>query len=236
LPAQRNAGATKARAASPDDSTRERVMRAATSLFAERGFNGTGIRDIATAAELTTSTLYHYMSNKDDLLVEIMLATTQPLRDAATNIVEDLKDPAARLAAIVEAHVWAHASDRLPMLVADTELRSLSGERLKRVVRLRDDYEGIWKSVIRSGLKQDVFETAQPDLAARALLQMATGVSHWYSPGGSLQLEQLCHEHADWALAMLRARHAKRLIRCADLSLPAPSHYLTNAASKSQLK
>lgn len=201
-------------------------MRAAITLFAQRGFNGTGIRDIAAAADLTTSTLYHYMSNKDDLLVEIMLATITPLRSAAARIVADMKDPAACLAAIVEMHVWAHASDQLVMLVADTELRALSGDRLASVVKVRDEYEGVWRSAIRAGVKQKVFEAPQPELAVRALLQMTTGVSHWFSSSGKLRLEQLCHEYADWSLALLRAHQGKRPLHYADLSLPRPNHYL----------
>lgn len=210
----------------PSDDTTQRVMRAAIALFAERGFHGTGIRDIATAAGLTTSTLYHYMSNKDDLLVEIMLATITPLRNAAARIVEEIDDPASAIAAIVEMHVWAHASDTLVMLIADTELRALSGERLNKVVKSRDHYEGVWRSVIRAGVKQKIFEAAQPELTVKALLQMTTGVSHWFSPSGKLQLDQLCHEYADWSLALLRAHRGKRALYYTDLTLPKPDHYL----------
>ncbi len=215
----------------PSDDTTQRVMRAAIKLFAERGFNGTGIRDIAAAAGLTTSTLYHYMSNKDDLLVEIMLATITPLRAAAAQIVEDFADPATCLAAIVEMHVWAHASDPLVMMIADTELRALSGERLSKVVKFRDDYEGVWRSVIRAGAKQKTFEVSRPELVVRALLQMTTGVAHWFSPIGKLRLEQLCHEYADWSLALVRARDGKRPLHYADLSLPKPDHYLRTPQS-----
>lgn len=224
--AARVGSGTRLRSATGDDDTTQRVMRAAIAMFAERGFHGTGIRDIAGAAGLTTSTLYHYMSNKDDLLVEIMLATITPLRDAAARIVASIDDPATCIAAIVEMHVWAHASDPPVMMIADTELRALSGERLKKVVKFRDDYEGVWRSVIRAGVKQHIFEVSQEELASRALLQMTTGVAHWFSPSGKLRLEQLCHEYADWSLALLRARHGKRQLHYADLSLPKPDHYL----------
>jgi AcrR family transcriptional regulator len=202
-------------------------MRAAISLFAERGFNAIGIREIAAAAELRSSTLYYYFRNKDDLLVEIMLSTIRPLRDAGAKIVAEIDDPVRCIAALVESHVWAHASDRMAMLVVDTEVRALSGERLSKVMQLRDEYEGIWRAVVRNGAKQDLFEAPQPEVAARALLQMTTGVSHWFSVGGKLKLEQLCREYADWALGLLRAHAGKQAVRAADLKLPKPGHYLT---------
>ena len=177
MPAPAAPGSAKSRAPVTDDAPRERVMRAAISLFAARGFNAIGIREIAAAAELRSSTLYYYFRNKDDLLVEIMLSTIRPLRDAGARIVAEIDDPVRCLAALVESHVWAHASDRMAMLVVDTEVRALSGERLSKVMQLRDEYEGIWRSVVRNGAKQDLFEAPQPEVAARALLQMTTGVS-----------------------------------------------------------
>jgi AcrR family transcriptional regulator len=207
--------------AKADETTRDRVVRASLELFAEKGFNGTGIRDLAGAAGLTTSTLYHYMANKDDLLVEIMEGAITPLHRAARDILDEMADPVAALATIVEHHVWVHASDRLACIVTDTEVRALSGERLARVLELRDGYEGLWRRAVTAGVAAGGFQAPSPETAARALLQMATGVSHWFSPSGSLSLAQLCHLYADGALGFLRAGATR-----ADLELPAPDHYL----------
>jgi AcrR family transcriptional regulator len=221
------AGAPPRAAKAGDETTRQRVLRSAVRLFAERGFHGTGIRDLAAAAELTTSTLYHYMTNKDDLLVEIMLGTITPLRDAANAIRADVADPAAALCAIVEHHVWAHASDRLATLVTDTELRALADERLRLVLAVRDEYEALWRAAVSDGAHAGIFTAPHPNLSTRALLQMATGVSHWFSPGGQMRLPELCRTYADNALALLRAEGKDgRPIRRDQLSVPASNHYL----------
>lgn len=220
---------SRKRAAKPaDETTRQRVLRSAVRLFAERGFHGTGIRDLAAAAELTTSTLYHYMTNKDDLLVEIMLGTITPLRDAAAAIRAQIADPATALCAIVEHHVWAHASDRLATLVTDTELRALGGERRSAVLAVRDDYEAQWRAAVNAGARAQVFVAPYPELSTRALLQMATGVSHWFSPKGQMKLGELCRTYADNALGLLRAHDAAgRPLRREQLEVPAPNQYLS---------
>jgi len=210
-----------------DETTRQRVVRSAIERFADKGFHGTGIRDLAEAAGLTTSTLYHYMANKDDLLVEIMESAIAPLKRAAEQILETHPDPAVALASIVEHHVWAHASDRLACIVTDTEVRALSGERLDRVMALRDAYEGVWKRAVAAGISAGIFHADAPGVAARALLQMATGVSHWFSPSGSLKLDELCRFYSDGALGFLKARKPDgSALERADLELPAPNHYL----------
>jgi AcrR family transcriptional regulator len=210
-----------------DETTRERVRRAALELFAEKGFNGTGIRDLAGAAGLTTSTLYHYMANKDDLLVEIMVGAIAPLAAAGERIFAEIADPAAALCTLVEHHVWLHATERLACIVSDTEVRALSGERRDQVLALRDGYEGQWRRAVNAGVEAGCFQVEMPGIAARALLQMATGVSHWFSPSGKLRLGQLCRLYSDGALGFLRARSkdGSALTR-SDLELPAPDFYL----------
>ena len=203
------------------------MLRAALELFAAKGFNGTGIRDLAQAADLTTSTLYHYMANKDDLLVEIMTGAIAPLNRAAALILAEIDDPAAAFCAIVEHHVWLHATERLACIVTDTELRALSGERRERMLALRDDYERHWRQAVTAGVKSGSLQAEMPGIAARSLLQMATGVSHWFSPSGSLKLGQLCRLYSDGALGFLRARNADGApLTRADLELPVPNHYL----------
>lgn len=209
-----------------DESTRDRVLRSAIGRFAEKGFHGTGIRDLAEAAGLTTSTLYHYMANKDDLLVEIMEGAIVPLKRAAERILDAHQDPSVALCAIVEHHVWAHASDRLACIVTDTEVRALSGERLQRIMTLRDSYESLWKQAVAAGVSAGCFRTDSPGVSARALLQMATGVSHWFSPAGTLKLEELCRIYSDGALGFLRARKKDgSALERSDLELPAPDRY-----------
>jgi AcrR family transcriptional regulator len=224
----RRVAAAPQRRTRDSEATEDRVRRSALKLFAKKGFNGTGIRDIAEGAGLTTATLYYYMTNKDDLLMEIMLGTIAPLNEAAKRAARDIADPAARLAMIVEQHVWAHATDRLRTLVSDTEVRALSGAHRAKVLALRDDYEAAWRAAVRHGVDEDVFETGHVDVAARALLQMATGVSHWFSARGELSLDSLCRDYSDWALAMLRAHRGRVSVRRADLELPAPTHFLSN--------
>ena len=59
--------------------TGERVRQAALELFAERGFHGTGIRQLAERAGVSSASLYHYLGTKEDLLVALGLLDHEPL-------------------------------------------------------------------------------------------------------------------------------------------------------------
>jgi AcrR family transcriptional regulator len=205
------------------EETSKRVHAAAVKLFAAKGFAATGLRELAGEAKLTPAALYHYMGSKDDLLVEIMRSTIEPLDQAARETVDAIEDPSAKLAALVELHVWVHGSQPKRTLVTDTEVRALHGEQRDYVIGLRDHYEALWRQVLKLGVKGGQFEIAEVRLTATGMLELCTGISHWYQPGGRHDLLDLCAMHADWALGVARAREGDEYVRRADLDLPSPA-------------
>src|ERR671915_2009203 len=59
-------------AAHPRRDRREDILQASLHLFAEKGFHGTSMRDIARSADITEGLIYHYFENKRDLFRAII--------------------------------------------------------------------------------------------------------------------------------------------------------------------
>jgi AcrR family transcriptional regulator len=184
-------------------STGERVHSAALRLFATRGFQATGIRKIAEEAGITVASLYHYLGTKEDLLERMMLQSMTELLTPAQALAESVSDPGERIAGLVDLHVRRHAYEQDLCRVGDTEIRSLSAARRVRVVALRDSYQAIWQETIANGVQSGLFAVPDVKLATFALLQMCTGVAHWYKPHGRLSLNEISAAFVEMALALL---------------------------------
>jgi AcrR family transcriptional regulator len=52
--------------------TRDEILRVALELFTQKGFEGTSVRDIATALGITQSSLYYHFASKDDIVATLM--------------------------------------------------------------------------------------------------------------------------------------------------------------------
>src|SRR5699024_392591 len=127
------------------------------------------------------------------------------LLDSAAAAVEGVTDPARRLTTLVKLHVKTHARMPKETWIVDNEIHVLTPAMRRSVVSLRDEYERLWDDAGSAGVARGVFDTAHPGVTRIALLEMCNGVARWYSPRGSLSLDDLAEHYADMALRALGA-------------------------------
>ncbi|MPY82153.1 MAG: TetR family transcriptional regulator [Actinophytocola sp.] len=185
--------------------TQTRVRKAAIRLFAKKGFHGVGIRELAQAAKVSPASLYHYIGSKEELLADIMWESLERLLSAAMLATTDVTDPQEKLGRLVTLHVIAHAVQAKETAVVDNELRALAPKLRRRVIDKRDTYEQLWAETIEQGVREGVFRPDGDGLARKAVLEMCSGVARWYSPKGTVKLDELASRFTGIALRSLGA-------------------------------
>lgn len=170
-----------------DDATAADLINAAIAVMVEKGYHGTSVRDIATAAGVSVGTLYNHFGSKHDLLVLIM----NRVMDGLVTRTEDAlfragTDPADRLRALVGVHVRGHAERPFESMIGNTELRSLEPAALELVVSKRDAQQRMFDRVVTDGVERGVFTTTDPVNAARFVVSACTAVASWFRPGGAM--------------------------------------------------
>lgn len=196
------------------------IRSAALELFASKGYAATGIRDIARHVGVSTASLYHYMTGKDDLLERMMRDVLLDFLEGAQQISEVIERPEERVAALIQFHVYFHVLRRLETMVLDVELRSLNDSSRGKMIKIRDAYEHIWREAIERGLSDGVFHDIDSRLARLALMEMCTGVNSWFEPTGPSQPQVIAENFANLGLAMLDARRGKQKCVVANMQLP----------------
>jgi AcrR family transcriptional regulator len=186
------------------------IRRAAVSLFAERGFAATGIRDVGRAAGLNSATLYHYASGKEELLAGIMRAGLEELLRTGREAVAYGADPAVQLARLVAAHVANEAVNPLTSRVTDTEVRALTGHNRAEIIALRDEYEALVAGVLSRGVAAGEFHVTDLGVARLALVEMCNGVALWYRPDGRLSVAELQDRFVELAGRLAGSRIVRR--------------------------
>ena len=186
------------------NSTHERILQCALELFAERGFHGTGIRDIAARAGISTANLYHYGS-KEQLLAQIMTTALGRLLKAADLIRETVPDPDQRLDALVRMHVITHALSPQASSVVDDQVSALDEISRAEVVSLRDRYESFYADVVTEGIAAGHYSVPDASAARLGILEMCSGVARWFSPAGRFSALQVADIHVSLVRSLLQA-------------------------------
>jgi AcrR family transcriptional regulator len=121
-------------------STRDRLAVTAARMFAERGYHGTSINDLAGALGIRKSSLYAHINHKADLLADITLAGAAAFH-AALDALPDEAPAGERLELALRAHLGVVRSQLDVATVWLQEWRYLTGEPREVFLAERRRYE-----------------------------------------------------------------------------------------------
>jgi AcrR family transcriptional regulator len=180
----------------------EAIRDAALTLFAERGFRATTMKDVASAVGVRAPSLYNHVRSKDELLTEIMVTTMDELIHGFHRAVATTCDPVEQLRRATEAHVRYHTRHRREAFVGNREIPSLKPGARRMIVNRRREYSMLFRDLIDRGSKEGVFLLSSPRLVAYAILDMGIGLAAWFRPDGPYTEEELAQSYGKFALRL----------------------------------
>ncbi|MDP8910607.1 MAG: TetR/AcrR family transcriptional regulator [Actinomycetota bacterium] len=162
---------------------RDQLARQAARLFAEKGFHGTSMEDLAEAVGVQKPSLYAHVQSKQDLLYETMREGARAFHAALDDLPEDA--PAAeRIRLALRAHLRVVADQLDVATVFVREWRYLEGERREQIVVERRRYEERIRALFREGRDLGELRTDLDDgTAALLVLSAANWAYTWLTPG-----------------------------------------------------
>ena len=185
---------------------REAILDKAAQLFAQMGFNGASVADLATACETSKSLIYHYYPSKEDVLYGVMSSHLDQLVQDVDQVLSRAGTPTELLKALIHNFMrhYIGAADRQKVLL--NELGNLPVDRRKVIV---DKQRGVIDAV------QKLLEAIHPVLAedaamARAETMLLFGMIHWthtwFDPAGPVSAGAFADMALDRILAPIAPR------------------------------
>jgi AcrR family transcriptional regulator len=197
-----------------ETSRRREIEDAASSLFRERGYSGTSVRDIARAVDIQGASLYAHVASKQEVLWSIVERTAARFEAAAEAV--EAADPGAavfgpgvQLVSLVRAHVGVLTDDIERASVFVHEWRALDPGRRDDIARRRDTYEHRFRAAIEAGVEAGAFAPVDPALTAAFILTALNGLVTWYRPDGRLSARAIADVYADLALRAVQVPGGK---------------------------
>jgi AcrR family transcriptional regulator len=178
----------------------EELKRVAGILFYEQGYSATDVRQIADALNMHVSSLYNYISGKEELLYLLMKDGLIEISAGLDAALEGSDDPAEQLNAAVRAHIVHHAHRRHRAWTGHVEVRALTADYLVEIKGMRREYEDRWIELLKRGMEEGKFMRTDPRITAYSLMAIGQALSRWYKPEGRLSAEEIADQVAAIAL------------------------------------
>src|ERR671937_1127983 len=162
---------------------RTELTRAAARLFAEKGYHGTSIGDLAEAMGVQKGSLYAHIQSKADLLWEVAREGAEAFHRALDEVPDEL--PAtAKIRLALRAHLRVVAEQLDVATVFVREWRYLEGERREEILAERRRYEERFRALFREGRELSELRTDLDDASAALLVLSALNWAYtWLTSG-----------------------------------------------------
>ena len=171
------ASSTAPRISARRQATRDRVLEAASEVFAERGFHGATVEDICERAGFTRGAFYSNFSSKDDLVVELSRRHSEALVDRIRRASKRERASADEVLSDVFAALADDSRERWLVLTTEFTLHAIRDAGARRTWaaqqrRVRDELVSVVdEAVSRQGLTLPI----PTDLFVRAAIALAQG-------------------------------------------------------------
>jgi AcrR family transcriptional regulator len=189
---------------SPSLEARERILRAAVRLFAEKGYAAASVADIMDQAETNRALLYYYFEDKHSLYVSVIdegVGRFRRMADAALATPGSYSD---RLAAFVRGH--------LELIWTQTDMARVVHRCLldghQEEVGLVEKFQAVvtrLEQFFRDGIAAGEFRPVDPGITARTFLGPTYVISMWKFTGQEFDREQIGRQITDQLRCGLRA-------------------------------
>lgn len=178
------------------EAKRAAVLRAAVQMFNERGFHQTSLDDVAGRLGVSKPTIYHYLGNKDQVLLECVTIGLGQLIEAAEEARQSKGTGADRLSAFLSRYAQINMDDfgRCVIRTGDEALAPESRTRFRELKRRIDtDLRGL----IADGIADGSVAPCDPKIMAFTIAGALNWPARWHDPAGPENPETLAHAMID---------------------------------------
>jgi AcrR family transcriptional regulator len=173
---------------------RERqLLELAEALFAERGYAGASMDELARRAGVTKPVVYELFGSKDGLFAACVDRSIERLAADISTAVRAQDDPEERLRAGGLAFIRFAAANRVAW-----DLMSMGGSFEQKARAVRSSQAELIRELMAEMARDDV-DQRELEVAAHAVNAAYEGVAHWMWAHPDVPIEQI----ADWIADML---------------------------------
>jgi AcrR family transcriptional regulator len=170
----------------------EKILTVSTKLMSEKGFAGTSLQEIANKVGLHKSSLFHYFSDKNELLKRVLdRSTIEVLKNLEMMMSDENLSPEKKLESAIQNHLMSVVKYRDDVNLYLNEFRNLQRRDQQKYLKKRKKYEKAFIKIVDELKLKGYFEGLDSKIVAFGILGMLNWVVKWFRSDGQLKIEKI---------------------------------------------
>jgi AcrR family transcriptional regulator len=172
------------------------ILRHATDVFDEKGYEGASMRDLSRASGMSLAGLYYYFESKEKLLYLIQRHTFTTIVERLRRRLDGVLDPEARIRVFILNHLEYFLDNQKAMKVLSHEDEVLKNGHGVEIASLKREYVRTCVELLEQFKRAKELEFSSRT-AALSLFGMMNWIYTWYKPRADGNAEELAREMGD---------------------------------------
>ena len=160
------------------ETRKEEIIRVAAKLFKEKGYSAVTMRDLAKAMGIKAASLYNHINSKQDILNTIIISLAEQFTNGMKVILKSNSNSIQKLKQIIALHVEIAGQNTDGMASLNNDWMHLE-DQLNYYLDLRLNYEDNFRSIIKSGMRNNELMNANPDVMLFSILSTLRSLYLW---------------------------------------------------------
>lgn len=161
-------------------SRKDLIMAKAASLFKEKGYQATSMRDLADELGIEAASLYNHISSKNELLHDICFQVADRFMSKIESVSAEMGSYISRIEELIRFHIRQMVDRYDDVYVSEREWRHLTEPALTEYRGKRRWYRQQLTSLIEAGISAGEIKNIDAPTAVLILLHAIGGIESWH--------------------------------------------------------
>jgi AcrR family transcriptional regulator len=167
------------------------ILLKAATMFRQRGFSATSMRDLAEAVGIEAASLYNHIRSKQEILEAICFEMANLFNEHMDQVEFSSANTIAKIEKILRFHIQQMIDNYEQVFVADREWRHLEEPYLSNFQTQRRTYRKRFAALIEQGIEKKEIRRIDAPTAVLILLHAIGGIESWHRSRKKINAREL---------------------------------------------
>jgi len=172
-------------------SKKELILRKAATMFREKGFAATSMRDLAETVGIEAASLYNHIRSKNEILEAICFDVANVFNLHMDAVENNHAGTIRKIEELLRFHIRQMIENYEAVYVSDREWKHLDEPYLSNFHVQRRDYRRKFASIIKEGISRNEIRPIDAPTAVLIILHAISGIESWHRSKAKIDAQSL---------------------------------------------